>query len=421
MSLSITVRRGVEIADGTPITLELLRLLALPVVILEGTVAAASIADGSVTSAKLAANAVDEGKIATDAVSETKIKNSAVSNSKISPGAVTYDKSTPGAYWYAAGAYSAGVYAVTLNPALASYAAGALVRFLPNTTNTGAVDLNINGLGAKNLFKAGGQELSAGDLRSGKPAEAIYDGTEFILTTPPCNLDPTPFGTTAGTSTAYTLAFASTGFPPLAALYSGARIRVKFHTACGSNPTLAVDGLTAKSIRTAADAALSAEALLVNSWYELFYDSSANSGSGAWLISSGTFCSGNISMPSAGSSVAFSHGLGRPPRMMRVVMARVALSNDYGFNGGTDWPVNQYDELDVTSLHMYGIGEWRLPAFQVKANSTSISIGRVTNQSNGNPLACTDFGGAGFDPTTNSFATGGATFTTDYVLKVYYE
>lgn len=421
MSLSINVRRGVEIADGTPITLDLLRLLALPIITIEGTLSTATIADGSVTAVKLAASAVEEAKVATGAITETKIGNSAVSNAKISPGAVTSDKSTPGAYWYADGAHAGGIYSVPLNPALTSYTKGTLVRFVPSANNSGAVDLNVNSLGAKNLFKAGGQELSAGDLRSGKPAEAIYDGTQFILTTPIGNLDPTPFGTTAGTSSAYTLTFSSTGFPALVALYSGARLRVKFHTACSATPTLAVDGLTAKQIRTAADAAISAEALMVNSWYELFYDSTANSGAGAWIVTAGTFSSGNITMPSAGGLATFSHGLGRPPRMMRLVMVRIATSNDYGFNGGTDWPVVQYDEIDVTSLFMYGAGTWRTPAFQLKASSSTITIGRVTNLSNANPFSCTDLGGAGSDPTTNAFATGGATFTTDYALKVYYE
>lgn len=59
------------------------------------------------------------------------------------------------------------------------------VWFIPAVTNTGATTLNVtpsgaSALGAKNIF-AGGLALVGGELVSGVPACAIYDGTRFQL------------------------------------------------------------------------------------------------------------------------------------------------------------------------------------------------------------------------------------------------
>lgn len=421
MALSISVRRGVEIGPETPITTELLRLLALPTVSVEGDVGSQSIADNSVSAAKLQTNAVEEAKINTGAVTETKIANSAVTNAKLGPGAVTVDKVTPGAYSYAAGVYSVGVYAITLSPALASYAAGVMVKFIPDTTNTaGAVNINVNGLGSKDLFKGDGLELAAGDLRSGKPACAIYDGTRFVLVSPVGNLESVPGGTTAGTSSAFTLSFTGTLFPVLVALYSGCRLRVKFHVANAAGPTLAVDGLTAKQVRSPADLALPADALLASVWYELVYDTAANGGSGAWIVANGDLSSGNLSMPSVGSSITFAHGLGRVPRMMRVVMVRTYVSNDYLFNNSTGFPINQYDEIELTSFHIHRGDDFLMPAFQIRSNATNVLIAMLTNSGDAYPAAYTGLGGGGSDAAENQIAQG-VGLSSEYALKVYYQ
>jgi hypothetical protein len=80
--------------------------------------------------------------------------------------------------------------------------------------------------------------------------------------------------TTGGTSTAYTLT-SKQGFASLTAM-DGRRFTVFFHTACGATPTLAVDGLTAKTIKNTAYVALAANDIATNASYDMFYDNSNN-------------------------------------------------------------------------------------------------------------------------------------------------
>ena len=64
---------------------------------------------------------------------------------------------------------------------LAAYAAGQAFRFVAAGANTGAVTLNVDGLGAKAVTKNGTTALAAGDIPSGAAVEVIYDGTRFQL------------------------------------------------------------------------------------------------------------------------------------------------------------------------------------------------------------------------------------------------
>lgn len=70
---------------------------------------------------------------------------------------------------------------VTLSPAPTALIAGVSLRFKNTTANTGAVTLNINGLGAKAIVKNGGVALSAGNLKAGGVYTVLFDGTSFIL------------------------------------------------------------------------------------------------------------------------------------------------------------------------------------------------------------------------------------------------
>lgn len=67
----------------------------------------------------------------------------------------------------------------SMTPALTAYAAGQMFYFVAAGDNTGAVTLNINSLGAKNVTKNGTTALSAGDIKSGQTIAVIYDGTRF--------------------------------------------------------------------------------------------------------------------------------------------------------------------------------------------------------------------------------------------------
>lgn len=76
-----------------------------------------------------------------------------------------------------------GVDTITANAAVtpAAYAAGQMFHFVSAGANTGAVTLNVSGLGAKDVTKNGTTALSAGDIPSGATISVIYDGTRFQI------------------------------------------------------------------------------------------------------------------------------------------------------------------------------------------------------------------------------------------------
>lgn len=89
-----------------------------------------------------------------------------------------------GAYHYVVATGSSNAY-VAATPALAALAAGNIVRFKANHTNTGAATLNLNGLGATAIKKNdGATALSAGDIISGQVVTVVYDGTNFQMVSP---------------------------------------------------------------------------------------------------------------------------------------------------------------------------------------------------------------------------------------------
>jgi len=74
--------------------------------------------------------------------------------------------------------------AITLSPspAIASYTAGQVFRFLSASANTGAVTVNVSGLGVKNVRNNNGaMALVSGDITANTVQQIIYDGTQFIL------------------------------------------------------------------------------------------------------------------------------------------------------------------------------------------------------------------------------------------------
>lgn len=75
----------------------------------------------------------------------------------------------------------------TVTPTLTAYATGQQFSFVAAGTNTTAVTLNIDGVGAKAVTRAGTTALAAGDILTGQVAIVEYDGTQFQL------LDPNAF------------------------------------------------------------------------------------------------------------------------------------------------------------------------------------------------------------------------------------
>lgn len=94
----------------------------------------------------------------------------AVSAEVIQQGSLTYALAT-----------GTNAYAITLSPAITSYATGMTVNFIAANANTAASTLNVNGLGARAIKKAVSNDLVAGDLAAGQAASVMYDGTNFQL------------------------------------------------------------------------------------------------------------------------------------------------------------------------------------------------------------------------------------------------
>ena len=69
----------------------------------------------------------------------------------------------------------------SMTPALTAYAAGNQFSFVVANTNTGAVTINIDGVGSKAITRTGSTALVAGDMVAGQVALIEYDGTRFQL------------------------------------------------------------------------------------------------------------------------------------------------------------------------------------------------------------------------------------------------
>ena len=92
---------------------------------------------------------------------------------------------------------------IGLTPALTAYATGNLFTFVAVGTNTTAVTININSLGAKSITKSGTTALVAGDIVSGQVYLIEYDGTRFQLINP-----------SSVSASVSTISFGSTGLTP---------------------------------------------------------------------------------------------------------------------------------------------------------------------------------------------------------------
>lgn len=69
----------------------------------------------------------------------------------------------------------------SITPSLTAYVAGQTFRFVSAGANTGAVTLNINGLGAKAVTKRGTSALTGSEIAASQVVEVVYDGTQFQL------------------------------------------------------------------------------------------------------------------------------------------------------------------------------------------------------------------------------------------------
>jgi hypothetical protein len=211
MALTIKLTPGYVYTDNEVDTAAKRNLAANPTIDLEGTVSTLAIADGSVTTPKLV-----DGVLSADAAGRAKMADGflsadATGRGKMGDGYLTAVKAEEtfreGVAQYSVGVFTAGTYAIALNPAATAYTAGMRVVFQADTTNTGVTSLNVNGLGAKTLKTHDTSDLGPGRVLAGQIIEAIYDGTNFQLVNEPNKFDlgETTIGVGLAVDTAHSL------------------------------------------------------------------------------------------------------------------------------------------------------------------------------------------------------------------------
>jgi hypothetical protein len=77
---------------------------------------------------------------------------------------------------------TANAHVIALSPAITAYAAGQKITFKSGSASTGASTLNVNTVGVKALKKLHDQDIASGDIESGSIVTAVYDGTNFQVT-----------------------------------------------------------------------------------------------------------------------------------------------------------------------------------------------------------------------------------------------
>lgn len=91
----------------------------------------------------------------------------------------------------------------TASPTLTAYSGGQVFTLTPANSNTGATTLNIDGLGAKNVF-SGGAACAGGELVAAIPSQVEYDGTQFNILGTTKGLTFTPTVTLGGAAVGLT-------------------------------------------------------------------------------------------------------------------------------------------------------------------------------------------------------------------------
>lgn len=105
-------------------------------------------------------------------VSNATLRTDAVNAGQVQDGSPTFLTSVSGTNT---------ITASLINPSLVTYATGMMVKFIASGSNSGAVTININGIGAVALTKTGSTALVTGDIIAGSTIIAMYDGTRFQL------------------------------------------------------------------------------------------------------------------------------------------------------------------------------------------------------------------------------------------------
>lgn len=108
-------------------------------------------------------------------------------------GLITLGDARSGRYRWAQVGGTGMALTLSLDPPCEAYVSGLGVRFLPNAPGSGPVTFNVNGLGAKRVYRGDGTLVTAGELEPGVITQAIYADTAFFLTARAAEGCPTGF------------------------------------------------------------------------------------------------------------------------------------------------------------------------------------------------------------------------------------
>lgn len=322
------------------------------------------------------ANKSDIGANTTDDADMLLLQDVSDSGSNV-PKKVSLANATPqgirqGKQQYAAGTLSGGVYAVTLAPVATAYNQGMVLRFKADSANSGAVDVNVNGVGAKNLFTRAGAELAANDILANQIVEAVYDGTNFYVmnTISAAQITAThvtealrdsvqQYAADSGTANTYAVTLA-----PAATVYTaGMVVRFKAANANTGASTLNVNAVGAINLKRQNGAALQANDILANQLVTATYD-----GTNFQIHSLAPDYTATASIPGSSASATFGHGLGFKPSRIEVTLMNNTAATEQGYA--------QNDEVDIAIVQAAGGNE---NAFAVSRDATNVTVAQVNN------------------------------------------
>jgi hypothetical protein len=285
------------------------------------------------------------------------------------------------------------VITATTSPAITGYAAGQAFRFVSTGANTGAVTLNLNGLGAKAVTKQGTTALAAGDIPSSAVAEVVYDGTQFQLINVG-SLTPTLTSITLGSGANSTTVTATTD------TRTSSTTAVPTATVTNTTTDAASASLITRKSRSAGDTA-SSDALYAfthqgyaNSAYRTavtvsIVQDGAISGStvpGAWVLSNqaagGSF-NENLRVDStgrvllAGSTAAANYTARGDVTLPATggVRAKNTIKAWVTFDGTGAGPITPLASFNVTNITKNGTGDYTINFTNSLANADYCVVG----------------------------------------------
>ncbi len=251
-----------------------------------------------------------------------------------------------GSFWYGVSTGSADAYAVTLDP-VPTLDAGIFINMKANADNTGASTINVNSLGAKNIKRPNGDDLSAGDIPNNSMSHLIYDGINFQLigitgaTDSKIQSGSFWYGASTGTADAYAVTL-----DPVPTLAAGLFINMKANADNTGASTINVNSLGSKNIKRPNGDDLSAGDIPNDSVSHLVYDGTnfqliGVTGSTDSQIQSGSFWYG----ASTGSANAYAVTLDPVPTLVDGLF--INMKADAANTGASNITVNGSSTIDI--------------------------------------------------------------------------